>query len=160
MSLNVPFTTNQVCMKPYTHIYVSQTCKDYANICIIGNVNFWEFNIAFPNGVKWAPISKVWPLAQTSSYASVQHDPRKLARHVQLVKPTGKRPRAQRSSKAEVEWLHLRPCLVSSWCGTSRSIWHCCWPWRIPSPRAAVPATLPRGEAGMKMNEINNIHVI
>ena len=26
---------------------------------------------------------------------------------------------------AQVAWLHLRPCLVPSWCGNSRTIWNC-----------------------------------
>ena len=40
---------------------------------------------------------------------------------VLLATPTGKRPR--RSPKDQVEWLHLRPCLVPSWYGASRTIW-------------------------------------
>jgi len=28
-------------------------------------------------------------------------------------------------------WLHLRPCLVPSWCGANRSIRDCYWPWLI-----------------------------
>jgi len=41
---------------------------------------------------------------------------------------------AQRSSKDQVEWLHLQPCLVpswcgaTSWCGANRTIWNC---WKI-----------------------------
>ena len=34
---------------------------------------------------------------------------------------------AQWSSKAKVEWLHLRPCLVLPWCRDSRATWSCCW---------------------------------
>jgi len=56
------------------------------------------------------------------------------------------------SSTDQVEWLHLRPCLVSSWCGASRIIWNCCQPWGISSPpRAAAPTTFHRGKAGLKM---------
>ena len=45
-----------------------------------------------------------------------------------------------------VEWLHLRSCLVPSWCGASRTIWDFCWPWGISGPlRAAVWATITRG---------------
>jgi len=33
-------------------------------------VNFRELIIAFPNGGQWAPFSKIYPLAQTSSYAT------------------------------------------------------------------------------------------
>jgi len=58
---------------------------------------------------------------------------------------------AHRSSKARVEWLHLRPCLVPSYCGASRTIWDSCWPWRISRP-PTVHATLLRGKADMKMN--------
>jgi len=59
------------------------------------------------------------------------------------------------SSKDQLDWRHLRPCLVPSWCGASRTIWNCCWSRGIPSPSGAVaPATLPRGKAGMKMNDI------
>jgi len=28
-------------------------------------------------------------------------------------------------------WLHFRPCLVPSWCGTSRTIWDRCWSWAL-----------------------------
>jgi len=31
----------------------------------------------------------------------------------------------------QVEWLHLRTCLVPSWCGASRTISDCCWSWGI-----------------------------
>jgi len=53
---------------------------------------------------------------------------------------------AQRSLKDQVEWLHLRPCLVQS----------ICWPWCTSSSisRAAARATLPKGKASMKMNEV------
>ena len=34
---------------------------------------------------------------------------------------------AQSSSKDQVAWLHLQPCLVPSWCGAKRTIWDCCW---------------------------------
>jgi len=38
---------------------------------------------------------------------------------------------------------------------------NCCWPWGIPTPpRAVSPATFLRRKAGMKMNEMNAIHVI
>ena len=60
-----------------------------------------------------------------------------------------------------VNIVHLRPCFVSSWCGTRRTIWNYCWSWGISSPpRAAVPATLPRGKAGRKMNGMNNVYLI
>jgi len=64
------------------------------------------------------------------------------------------------SSKDQLDWLHLRPCLVPCWCGASRTIWNCfcCWSWCISSPpRAAAAAILPRGKAGM--NEMNDIYV-
>ena len=63
----------------------------------------------------------------------------RLASQVLLVKPTGKS--AQRSSKDQVEWLHLRPCLVRSWRWATRTIWNCCWQWSIPSPPIGM---LPR----------------
>jgi len=28
-----------------------------------------------------------------------------------------------------MSWLHLGPCLVPSWCGASRTMWDCYWPW-------------------------------
>jgi len=71
-------------------------------------------------------------------------------------RPAGYTPgkAVKRTPKGQVEWLHLRPCLVPSWCGASKTIWDCCWSWGISSPpRAAAPATLLRGKAGMKMNE-------
>ena len=62
----------------------------------------------------------------------------RLARQVHLAAPTG-----NRSSKDRVEWLHLRRCLVLSWCGASRITWSCCWPCGISNPPgSAVPATL------------------
>ena len=46
----------------------------------------------------------------------------------------------------QVEWLHLQPCLVPSWCGVIRTVWSCSWSWGISSPpRIAAPTTLPRG---------------
>ena len=59
-------------------------------------------------------------------------------------------------TKDQVEWLHLRPCLVPSWCGTSRTTWDCCWSWGISSlHKTAAPATRPREKVGRKMNEKN-----
>ena len=37
-------------------------------------------------------------------------------------------------AKDHVTWLHVRPCLVPSWCGASRTIWDCCWSQDIPVP--------------------------
>jgi len=60
----------------------------------------------------------------------------------------------QGSSKDQVEWLHLQPCLGSSRCGKSRIIWNCCWAWGISSPpTTAASATLPRGTVGVEINE-------
>ena len=42
-------------------------------------------------------------------------------------------------------WLHRRPCLVPSWCGSNRTTWDCCWPWGISStPRATAPKPSPQ----------------
>ena len=61
---------------------------------------------------------------------------------------------AQRLSKDKVEWLHLRPCLVPSWCGISRIIRDCWIPRGMSNPhRVVVPSTLMCREAGKKMNE-------
>ena len=66
---------------------------------------------------------------------------------------------AQSLSKDQLAWLHLRPCLVPSWCGASRNIWDCCWSWGILGPhRAAPPATLPKRKPGVKMNEYAGLH--
>jgi len=43
---------------------------------------------------------------------------------------------AQISTKDQVPWLHLRPCLVPSWCGASKTMWDCLKPWGVSSPRA------------------------
>jgi len=56
----------------------------------------------------------------------------------------------QASSGVTISPTLLGPVLVWS----SKNIIDCCWPWGISSPpRAAVPATLPRGKASLKMNE-------
>ena len=66
---------------------------------------------------------------------------------------------ARSSPKDQVEWLHLRPCLVPSWCRASRTIWDFCWPWGISSPPMATGlATLARGKTGTKMNNRDSIH--
>jgi len=44
----------------------------------------------------------------------------------------------------DLEWLHLQPCLVPSWCGASRTVWDFSWPWGISIPWLADPANLPR----------------
>jgi len=77
----------------------------------------------------------------------------KLARHALLAKPQESGPEFVQGLGGVIT---LRPCLVPSFCGASRTIWDCCWPWGIPSPpTAATPVTLPRGNVGMKMNEMN-----
>jgi len=64
------------------------------------------------------------------------------------------RERGPKFVQDQVAWLHLRPCLVPSWCGASRTIWDCCWLWGISGPpRAAAPASLPKGKAGTKTNK-------
>ena len=61
---------------------------------------------------------------------------------------------AQNSSMNQVAWLHLRPCLVPSWCRTSKTIWDCCWSWGISSPPiAAVSASVSNGKESTKMSE-------
>ena len=65
---------------------------------------------------------------------------------------------AKSSPKDQVEWWHLRPCLVPFWCWASTTIWDYCWSLGTSSlPRAAAPGTLPRGKVGRKMNDKNNI---
>ena len=54
----------------------------------------------------------------------------------------------QSLSKGQVAWLHLRTCLVPSWCGASRTIWGILGP-----PRAASPVSLPKGKSGHKKSE-------
>ena len=72
----------------------------------------------------------------------------RMARQVLLATPTGKRPRGCPRTKwsdsiSDLAWV--LPC-----CGTSRSIWHCCWPWRISrSPRAGAPHP-PQRKSGHK----------
>ena len=54
----------------------------------------------------------------------------------------------------QAAWVNLRHCLVPSRCAVSRTIWDCCWAWRISSPpRAADLATLLRGKAAVKVKE-------
>jgi len=46
---------------------------------------------------------------------------------------------------AQVAWPYLQPCLVPSWCGNSRTIWNCCWPWGISGPsRSVAPRLSPK----------------
>ena len=52
------------------------------------------------------------------------------------------REAVQSLSKDQVTWLHLRPCLVPSWCGASRTIWNCFWSWGIPVPLGLLPSPL------------------
>ena len=61
---------------------------------------------------------------------------------------------AHSSSKEQVAWLHLRPCLVPSWCWANRTTWGCCWAWDVSSPSRAA-ASLPSWEEKWvwKMNE-------
>ena len=89
---------------------------------------------------------------------SVQNAPGKIGEASLAGYTQGKA--AQTSSKGHVEWLHLQPSLVPSWCGANRIIWNCCWPWGISSPPRLRPSwvtTLPGGKAGRKMNEKMNI---
>ena len=69
------------------------------------------------------------------------------------------RKAVQSSSKDQVEWLHLWPCLVKSWCGASTTTWDCCWSWGTSSPpTAAVPATLEKGKGDTKMSKWMSIY--
>ena len=64
----------------------------------------------------------------------------------------------QSSSKNQVAWLHLRPCLVPSWCGASRTIWDCCWSRGISGrPGAAAPWLYPK-EKRARVNGYVGLH--
>jgi len=77
---------------------------------------------------------------------------KRLSMQVQLATLTDKRPRGR--PKDQVAWLHLRICLVPSWCGVSGTSTESWTSWGISSPPGdAAPATLPRGNAATKMNE-------
>jgi len=54
--------------------------------------------------------------------------------------------------KDQVELLHLRSCLVPSWCEARRTISDCWKPSSISSPSEAAAPVLPRLKSGMKMN--------
>jgi len=78
---------------------------------------------------------------------------KRLARQDLLPTLTVMRPRVVQEPGGEV--LHLRPCLVSSWCGASRTVRNCWKPWSTSSPpRSAAPATLLREKADVKVNEM------
>jgi len=51
----------------------------------------------------------------------------------------------KRSPKDWVVRLHLRPCLVPFWCGTSRTALAGCWSWGAFIPKVCFPAFLSRG---------------
>ena len=77
----------------------------------------------------------------------------RLKRHVHLATRKGKPPDPN-VAQGPGGVIHVRPCLVPSFCGTSRTLWDCCWPWRISSPlNATALITLPRRKTGWKMNE-------
>ena len=65
---------------------------------------------------------------------------------------------AERSTKDQVAWLHLRPCLVSSRCGANRTIRNCWKPWGISSPRAAAPR--PSWQKSGYENELMNAVIL
>jgi len=80
--------------------------------------------------------------------------PRKEWRTKSFKPQSTHRKAAQSSSKDQLEWLHLWPCLLLFWCGARITIWNCCWSWGISShPRAAAPAILPKGKASTKMSK-------
>jgi len=47
---------------------------------------------------------------------------------------------AQMSTKDQEAWLHLRPCLIPSWCGARRTIWDCWKPLVIFNPPRLLPS--------------------
>jgi len=54
--------------------------------------------------------------------------------------------------------LHLRPFLVPSWRGASRTIWDCCWSWGISGTLgAAGPAIFLKEQSDTKMSESMNM---
>ena len=52
-------------------------------------------------------------------------------------------------------WLHLRPCLVPSWCGATRGIWDYCWSWSISGPPRAAARDSPQRRIGHKNKWVN-----
>jgi len=58
----------------------------------------------------------------------VQNVPEKIGEASSAGYTYTKRKASQKAFKDQVEWPHLRPCLVPSWCGASRFFWKCCWP--------------------------------
>jgi len=89
------------------------------------------------------------------------HEQRKNVRKVPLQQKGWKtlvythRKVVQSSSKDQVGWLHLRPCLVPSWCGASRTIWDCCWSWEISSPPWAAASVTRKRKIGHQIEWMN-----
>ena len=70
------------------------------------------------------------------------------------------RKAAQRSSKDQVAWLHLRPSWAPS-CGPRGTIWDFSWAWAIsgPPPTGAAPTTLLRRNVGTKMIQWMSVYI-
>jgi len=64
----------------------------------------------------------------------VQNVPGKVGEASSASCPDGNAVHRGRPRSRWRSWLHLRPCLVPSWCGASRTIWYCCWSWGISCP--------------------------
>jgi len=82
----------------------------------------------------------------------------RLVRQALLAKPTGKRPRCRPRPRlstciSDLAWsrLGVEPAELSE-IAVDHEVFQV-FLWMI------APATLPRGKAGMKMNEVNNIYV-
>ena len=101
----------------------------------------WILSHSLPN--REIPATLVRP--------SVQNVPEKIGETSTVGYTQGKE--AQRLPKDHVEWLTSPTLLGPSWCGASRTIRYCCWPWGISSPKAAAPSTLPKGKTGVKKHE-------
>jgi len=91
-----------------------------------------------------------------------------------LVRPCDQNVPARLLRKVLLATVHPRECgpevdqrpggvvtspawLGTSWCGANLAIWIC---WKSSPLRAAAPVTLPRGKAGMEMNEENILQPI
>ena len=70
----------------------------------------------------------------------------RLTRRDLLSTPTAKRPRGRPRTRCH-PWPHIRPCLVPSRCGASKTIKDCWKPWGTSNPpRAAEPERRPSPE--------------
>ena len=113
----------------------------------------WRNGRVSLNGTRYVSCRNSKILAMLVRPSCNQNVSGKIRKARSAATPSGKWPRGRRLRTRWRNYISKLALSVLVW--SQDNFWDCCWPWGISGPRAAAPATLPKGKAGMKIKGKN-----